>query len=304
MEPPGPKWCRSLACKAADRFCRLSSQITSIHTDRAACLGVPWLSARGILLAACSRGAVSARGMGSCVPYIGAASATSIMTSTTPNTAAQRRARDADLLVERARSGDPSAFDALVRRFRPRIYALALHLTGSSSDADDIAQDAFVQAYRHVAHFEGRSQFFTWLYRITVNRALNAQRQHGRRANISLDDERVEAALAVDAPDDPRLAVSLRETYTSLVYALDSLPPGLKSAVVLTALSGLSYEEAAVVLGTSAGAVAVRIHEARKHLRAALSATERERGRSRRVNADKQTSSSCLELAMSLASLL
>jgi RNA polymerase sigma-70 factor (ECF subfamily) len=220
-----------------------------------------------------------------------------------PKTAAERRARDADLLVERARRGDPAAFDGLVRRFRPRIYALALHLTGSSSDADDIAQEAFVEAYRHVAHFEGRSQFFTWLYRITVNRALNTQRQRARGAGISLDDERVEAAMAVDAPSDPRLALSLRETYAQLVRALDALPAGLKSAVVLTALSGLSYEEAAVVLGTSAGAVAVRIHEARKHLRAALHASENKRRRSAKLD-DSQASSAYLELAMSLASVL
>ena len=225
------------------------------------------------------------------------------MTPSPPKTAAQRRARDADLLVEQARRGDPSAFDGLVRRFRPRIYALALHLTGSSSDADDIAQEAFVEAYRHVAHFEGRSQFFTWLYRITVNRALNAQRQRARAANVPLEDERVDAAMAVDAPSDPRLAVSLRETYSQLVWALDGLPAGLKSAVVLTALSGLSYEEAAVVLGTSAGAVAVRIHEARKQLRAALLASEKRRLPVRQLEAEK-ASSSYLELAMSLASLL
>lgn len=226
------------------------------------------------------------------------------MQPSTPKTAAERRARDADLLVARAREGDPSAFDGLVRRFRPRIYALALHLTGSASDADDIAQDAFVQAYRQVAHFEGRSQFFTWLYRITVNRALNAQRQRGRRGNISLDDARVEAALLVDAPSDPRLALSLRETYTQLVYALDALSPGLKSAVVLTTLSGLSYEEAAVVLGTSAGAVAVRIHEARKQLRVSLAAAEQHRSARPMAPAEKQTSPSHLELALSLASLL
>lgn len=226
------------------------------------------------------------------------------MTASIPKTAAQRRARDADLIVERARRGDPAAFDGLVRRFRPRIYALALHLTGSSSDADDIAQEAFVEAYRHVAHFEGRSQFFTWLYRITVNRALNAQRQRARGAGVPLEDERVEAAMAVDAPSDPRLALSLRETYAQLVCALDGLPAGLKSAVVLTALSGLSYEEAAVVLGTSAGAVAVRIHEARKQLRTALAASEKRRVPGARLEAERQTSSSYLELAMSLASVL
>lgn len=225
-------------------------------------------------------------------------------TLTAPKTAAERRARDADLLVARARTGDPAAFDALVRRFRPRIFAVALHLTGSASDADDVAQEAFVEAYRHVRNFEGRSQFFTWLYRITVNRALNAQRQHSRRSGMPLEDIRVSAALEVDAPNDPRLALSLRETYATLVYALDRLSPALKSAVVLTALSGLSYEEAAVVLGTSPGAVAVRIHEARKQLRSALSAAEKGRSGAGQRQREKQTTSATLELAMSLASLL
>jgi RNA polymerase sigma-70 factor (ECF subfamily) len=226
------------------------------------------------------------------------------MNSSIPKTAAERRARDADVLVERARRGDPSAFDALVRRFRPRIYALALHLTGSASDADDIAQEALVEAYRHVRHFEGRSQFFTWLYRITMNRALNTQRKKKLRSSVSLDDARVEAALAVDAPDDPRLRLSLRETYAALVYALDALSPSLKSAVVLTSLSGLSYDEAAIVLGTSPGAVAVRIHEARKQLKTALGAAERTRGKRGAERRERPASSTSLELAMSLAALL
>jgi RNA polymerase sigma-70 factor (ECF subfamily) len=181
---------------------------------------------------------------------------------------------------------------------------LALHLTGSASDADDIAQEALVEAYRHVRHFEGRSQFFTWLYRITMNRALNVQRKKMQRSSVPLDDARVEAALAVDAPDDPRLRLSLRETYATLVYALDALSPNLKSAVVLTSLSGLSYEEAAVVLGTSAGAVAVRIHEARKQLKGALSAAERTRKKPSSARVQRPQSSTSLELAMSLAALL
>lgn len=222
------------------------------------------------------------------------------MSSSNPNAAA-RRARDADILVAQARSGDPRAFDALVRRFRPRIYAVALHLTGSASDADDVAQEAFVQAYRHVRSFEGRSQFFTWLYRITVNRALNAQRQRVRRAGVPLDDVRVEAALEADAPNDPRLALSLRETYSALLTALDGLSEGLKSAVVLTSISGLSYEEAAVVLGTTPGAVAVRIHAARKQLRAALDSREQGKLRARQ---EREKSTPSLDLAMALASLL
>ncbi len=216
---------------------------------------------------------------------------------TTPS-AAEARARAADLLVAAARNGDPRAFDALVRRFRPRIYALALHLCGSASDADDITQDAFVQANRHMGEFEGRSQFFTWLYRITVNRALNVERQRVRRGGLPIDDVRVEVALKYDAPGDPRLAVELRETYAALLGALDKLSPALKSAVVLTSLQGLSYEEAAVVLGTSEGAIAVRIHEARKQLKSTLESRKPAR------RAQEAGAPGNLELALALAGIL
>ncbi len=218
-------------------------------------------------------------------------------------TAAQERAREADALIAAARTGDPRAFDALVRRFRPRIFALALHLSGSASDADDIAQDAFVQAYRHIGQFEGRSHFFTWLYRITVNRALNRERDRGRRHGVSYDDVRVEAALRVDAPTNPRLQLELRDTYCTLLSALDGLTPALRSAVVLTTLQGLSYQEAAVVLGTSEGAIAVRVHEARKQLRAALEESHKRRSPAPSAQL-REGSGLNLDLALGLAGLL
>jgi RNA polymerase sigma factor (sigma-70 family) len=239
------------------------------------------------------------------------------ITHSAPETAAQRRARDADELVAAAREGDAAAFGRLVRRFRPRIYALALHLSGSASDADDIAQDAFVQAYRHMPQFQGRSHFFTWLYRITVNRALSKQREQ-KHGIVSIDDVRVEVAMQVDAPSDPRLALELRETYRALLEGLDALSSSLKSAVVLTALQGLSYPEAAVVLGTTEGAIAVRIHEARKQLRSSLASIHARRalqvsklGRAEsREGAGRETATGARiarlnpELALALASVL
>lgn len=173
-------------------------------------------------------------------------------------------------LVRRAKAGDRDAFAELVRRFRPRIYALALHLTGSRSDADDIAQDAFLRAYRQLHTFAGRSEFFTWLYRIAMNRALNTRRDGARRRTVDMDDPRVQAAVAVDAYGDPRRAAELRQTYARLVAALDRLAPQLRSTVVLVALQGLSHEEAAVVLNCSPGTIGWRIHEARGQLRAAI----------------------------------
>lgn len=175
-----------------------------------------------------------------------------------------------DKLVKRAQAGDRAAFDDLVRRYRARIYALTLHLTGSRSEADDITQDVFTRAYQQLHTFAGRSEFFTWLYRIAVNRALNARRDTARRRTSGLDDPRVQAAVAVDAYGDPRRQAELSQTYARLVAALDRLSPTLRSTVVLVSLQGLSHDEAAAVLGCPAGTVAWRIHEARNQLRASL----------------------------------
>ena len=185
---------------------------------------------------------------------------------------AEARSSEADALVEAARRGDPRAFEALVKRYRHRIFALALHMTGSPSDADDITQDAFVRAFRSMDRFEGRSEFFTWLYRIALNRALNVRRDQARRRTTDLEDPRVVVAIAVDSGGDPARALELRETYVTLVKAFDKLSPLLKTTVALTMMQGLSYSEAAVVLETTEGTVAWRIHEARKQMRLGIEA--------------------------------
>lgn len=174
-------------------------------------------------------------------------------------------------LVRAAQDGDRLAFDELIRRYRDRIVALALHLTGSRSDADDIAQEVFLRAYKQINTFEGRSEFFTWVYRIAVNRSLNCRRDRKVRRATDLDDPRVQAAIAVDAYGDPRKAAELRQTYTRLMAALDELSTTLRTTVVLVSLQGLAHEEAAVVLGCPVGTVAWRMHEARHQLHEAMS---------------------------------
>src|SRR5258708_20135623 len=116
---------------------------------------------------------------------------------------AEREAATANALVTAAKSGDTRAFEALVRRYRRRIFALALHITGSSSEADDIAQEVFLKAYRALAGFEGRSQFFTWVYRMTVNRSLNARRDRARRGEDTLSHPHLQLPLPVAAPHPP-----------------------------------------------------------------------------------------------------
>ncbi|MBX3159936.1 MAG: sigma-70 family RNA polymerase sigma factor [Deltaproteobacteria bacterium] len=184
-------------------------------------------------------------------------------------TRAEREAATANALVNAAKAGDPRAFDALVVRYRKRIFALALHVSGSSSEADDIVQDVFLKAYRKLAEFEGRSQFFTWVYRMTVNRALNARRDRTRRGEDG-EDPRLELAVAVDARSNPSRAAELRQNYARLLRALDALPAEMRTTVILVSLQGMSHGEVAVVQNVSEGTIAWRMHEARRRLHEAM----------------------------------
>ncbi|MEZ4358855.1 MAG: sigma-70 family RNA polymerase sigma factor [Kofleriaceae bacterium] len=196
-----------------------------------------------------------------------------------PVTQAEREGLAAAQLVARAQAGDARAFEELVRRYRKRIFALALHVTGSSSDADDITQEVFLNAYRALPGFEGRSEFFTWVYRMTLNRALNARRDRDRRGERVAADERLELAVAVDAGGDPRREAELRQTYARLLRALDALPADMRTTVILVSLQGMSHGEAAVVQKTHEGTIGWRIHEARRRLASALAPEKLQRPR-------------------------
>jgi RNA polymerase sigma-70 factor, ECF subfamily len=186
-------------------------------------------------------------------------------------THAEREAATATALVAAAKAGDARAFEALVTRYRKRIFALALHITRSASEADDIAQDVFLKAYRALPEFEGRSQFFTWVYRMTVNRSLNVRRDRARRGeDVVLDDPRLELAVAVDARSNPGREAELRQSYARLLRALDSLPVDMRTTVILVSLQGLSHGEVAVVQKVSDGTIAWRMHEARRRLHEAM----------------------------------
>jgi len=198
-------------------------------------------------------------------------------------TGAEREAQTATALVDAARAGDSRAFAALVTRYRKRIFALALHITRSTSEADDIAQDVFLKAYRALPEFEGRSQFFTWVYRMTVNRSLNVRRDRERRGedmfDDMLDDPRLELAVAADACSDPRRAAELRQRYARLLRALDALPVDMRTTVILVSLQGMSHGEVAVIQNLSEGTIAWRMHEARRRLHDAMAPERRQRKR-------------------------
>jgi RNA polymerase sigma-70 factor, ECF subfamily len=185
-------------------------------------------------------------------------------------TNAEREGATATALVAAAKAGDQRAFEALVRRYRKRIYALALHMTRSASEADDIAQDVFLKAFRALPQFEGRSQFFTWVYRMAVNRSLNVKRDRARRGEDTIDDPRLELAVAVDARGNPGREAELRQTYARLLRALDQLPADMRTTVILVSLQGMSHGEAGIIQKVSDGTIAWRMHEARRRMHEAM----------------------------------
>jgi RNA polymerase sigma-70 factor (ECF subfamily) len=176
-------------------------------------------------------------------------------------------------LVDEARSGKVEAFGILVRRHQKRIYRLAVHLLRDAAEAEDVTQDTFVRAYGALDRFDGRSEPFTWMYRIAVNLSLNAirSRKTGRKGTTP-DDPRIEAFLVERRAShaDPAALAADRQMATALAGAIDELSDTLRTTLILVSVEGLSHTEAAEILGCPEGTVAWRVHEARKKLRAHL----------------------------------
>ncbi len=172
-------------------------------------------------------------------------------------------------LVDAARSGDLHAFGVLVQRYRRRIFRIAVHLLKDAAEAEDVTQETFVRAYGALDRFDGRSQPFTWMYRIAVNLSLNVIRSRKNRRPTTVDDPRVEGFL-VQTPSsgtDPGSVVADRQMAVVLCEGLDTLSDTLRTTLVLTTVDGLSHAQAAEVLGCPEGTVAWRVHEARRKLR-------------------------------------
>ena len=146
-------------------------------------------------------------------------------------------------LVEAARGGSTEAFGKLVRRHQKRVFRLAVHLLRNAAEAEDVTQEAFVRAYGALDRFDGRSEPFTWLYRITVNLSLNAIRARRSARNAgTTDDPRIEAVLVERRPgmSDPARQTTDRELATALVEGIDSLSETLRTTLVLVTIDGMS----------------------------------------------------------------
>ncbi len=185
---------------------------------------------------------------------------------------------DADqALVGAAQAGDADAVDALVRRHQARIFNFALALTANRADAEDLAQETFVRAFRGLRRFRGESSFRNWLYRIAANAVRTRRGEQARRAAVW--ETRVEA----DALPERHLASPDSSVEQTVMYrqaldrALASLPGQMRAALVLRDVEGLEYREIAVALGIPLGTVMSRIFRARRLLRPML-AELRDRG--------------------------
>lgn len=174
-------------------------------------------------------------------------------------------------LLDACRRGDPAAFEEVVRRTYRQVYTQALRLVGDRQDAEDVAQDAFVRAFRGLSSFRGDSQFETWLYRIVANAAMSHLRRRRRFGELLLEEADEDRTLELPAP--ARVADEAVER-DALAQALDALPLSLRSVVVLKDVYGFSCQEIGELVGTTEGAVKVRLHRARRRLKDLLFATE------------------------------
>lgn len=178
-------------------------------------------------------------------------------------------------LVEEAKAGSAEAFGIFVRRHQKRIFRLAIHLVRNAAEAEDVTQDAFVRAYGALDRFDGRSEPFTWLYRIAVNLSLNTLRSRKtRRAVTTPEDPLIEAVLVEKraAFADPAQQTADRELALALSDGIESLSETLRTTLVLVTVDGMSHADASQVLGCPEGTVAWRVHEARRKLREFLEA--------------------------------
>lgn len=173
-------------------------------------------------------------------------------------------------LVDRAREGDRAAFGELVTRHQQRIHRLAVNMLRDSADAEDVTQETFIRAYRAIDRFDGRSEPYTWLYRIAINLSLNRIRSRkSARTSHDTDDPKLDGVLVETRPEaaDPGASAQRKELYSALSAGIDKLSETLRTTLILVCIDGRSHEEVSSILGAPEGTIAWRVHEARRKLK-------------------------------------
>ncbi|MGH7817301.1 MAG: RNA polymerase sigma factor [Candidatus Binatia bacterium] len=175
-------------------------------------------------------------------------------------------------LVKKCQAGEMSAFEDLVSRYHQKVYMVILGMLRNRDDAQEVAQETFLRAYRKINSFQGGSSFYTWIYRIAVNISIDTQRRYKRNP---LDfRESMDGVMEAqnEVAKDPFADVHDRELREKLTKAINDLTPEHKAVIVLRTIEGLSYKDIGEILGCSEGTVMSRLHYARKKLQVKLSA--------------------------------
>jgi len=187
-------------------------------------------------------------------------------------------------LIARVLAGDEASYGTLVERYRDYVYTIAVRVVGNDEDAEDVAQEAFVRAYRALPRFRGDSKFSSWLYRITTNRALtHLKRKKRRAATVDIDaGPHVEAGAIDDGRREetsPELHVREKEFRREVRRAVAELPEQYRVVVTLFYLEERSYKEVAATLGIPMGTLKTHLHRARALLRDVLVKRDLDAGR-------------------------
>tara|TARA_A200000113_G_scaffold220946_1_gene231885 strand:- start:1996 stop:2580 length:585 start_codon:yes stop_codon:yes gene_type:complete len=176
-------------------------------------------------------------------------------------------------LVRKSQLGDKAAFEQLVIRHQDLVFSLAYKLTGNREMANDVAQEAFIRAWKAIEKFRGDSTFSTWIYRITVNTAWTLRKKAKKHNTLNIDD--TYEPIVIDEKKDPELVAINSDLSSVLVNALDKIPIEQRIIVELKNIEGRSHKEIADYLDISVTAAKVRLHRAHQKLRQILEEVER-----------------------------
>jgi len=190
--------------------------------------------------------------------------------------ASTSESNDEPLLIDRARGGDVDAYDELIRRHQERIYGTVYHMTSNHEDANDLTQETFIKAFQALKSFKGGSSFYTWIYRIAVNKTINFLKQRKNRQAMSLNDldfnaENDPDLVALISDKTPRRDAGLAELQEKLNEAMGKLSDVHRLVVTLHDIQGVPHEEIAQIMDCNVGTVRSRLFYARQQLQGHLS---------------------------------
>ena len=178
-------------------------------------------------------------------------------------------------LVALAQKGNINSFNKLVDKYHSRIYSLTYQMTSNREDAEDLTQEIFIKAFEALPRFKGRSSFYTWLYRIGINKTINYRKKRNRNRPLSIDalDQDItydEVYAELDSKDSPLRHIGLNELQVKLNEAMQKLSLKHRTVVVMHDIEGIPHDEIAKIVGVSVGTIRSRLFYARRQLQADL----------------------------------